>query len=109
MTTGEAVLLLAAKQKRLRRFVYRSGEDHTDAVISAGFGGGGKANPKMLAHLVEQEWLIEPVMVPGEVEGCWTVTDAGWGARAAFLANPKRSNAVRYGRRVVKPEGSDGV
>lgn len=96
LTTAEAVLLLAARQGRLRRLYYRSSQEHVDAVVGGSFGGGGgKANPDMLARLVERGWLTEPVQTDDDFEALWQVTEEGWAARAAYFAAPAKRK--RYG------------
>lgn len=86
-TTKQFALLSAARSGRLRRFYYTG--EHVDAVTSAGFSSGGKADGQLLSLMAHKGWLIPVPETSDTLDAYWRITEAGEEARKQYLSRPK--------------------
>lgn len=86
-STKEFALLSAARSGRLRRFYYVG--EHVDAITSAGFSSGGKADSQALSLLAHKGWLHPVPEISEQFDAYWKITEAGDEARKHYLSQPK--------------------
>lgn len=86
-STKEFALLSAARSGRLRRFYYTG--EHVDAITSAGFSSGGKADSQALSLMAHRGWLKPVPDISDSFDWYWKITEAGDEARKRYLSQPK--------------------